>query len=1114
MENRFQSHLPDAEARRVAVDPRYNVVLEASAGTGKTAVLVARYVNLLRAGVNPDHILAITFTRKAAAEMRERVVRELGRLAEKGELAAPRWAELRERLGEMALSTIDAFCLALLSEFPLEADLEPGVALVDEADLPPLRADAIERAIRRAVARARDDGELALVLSHLGLQHARAALFQLLGRRLVARGALERVVRRAPTAPSGEAAGRLALGQIVAAIETAPGGIAHFVATGPQDHPTFALLATILTRFPEPTLPGDAAWRHALDHIAAYFLTKSDKRPRERPSSVYRPHFPSEEARHRHLEAFRAVAPQVARILDQFGRGLNAILVRGLHRLFLLALDEYERLLDREGALDFDGALERALRLLRQMDEFAQSRYRLEARYRHVLVDEFQDTSRAQWELVWSLVEAWSAGLGVAADDGLEPTIFVVGDRKQSIYGFRDAEVGLLDQAAARIASLRPGDRPRRSIRWSFRAIPALLEFVNDLFSEIAAGSARPDAFRYDETDRFPVVRSAGADGSGAPAIGLIAAESVETCAERIAAEIVVLLQEGRIRDRHSGLEREVRPADIGILFRARESHRAFEEGLVARGVPAYVYKGLGFFDTDEVQDLTALIRFFADPTSELRAAAFLRSRFVRLSDAALASLAPRIARALLAPDEPLVSTNWNDEDRAVFSRVRAALPRWLGQVDRIPPADLLDAVLQESAYWWELRGPRARQARENVKKLRALVRRVQNRGYATMARLAARLDQLSLGDESNAIVDAADAVNLMTIHAAKGLEFPVVFVVNLERGTGGPASRVRLVLDGGDGEPLVGVENLLPDLPQVEMERAREETKRLLYVAMTRARDRLYLSAVLRQGKCVPGRGSLAEVLPSSFQRVLEAAATAPDGAVVGWTAASGRTHSFRVSAMAGGGDSTAWSRYPAEVRGRPVDLAPLLPGAVPRVSVSAAIERSAVAPERAAGEGADAVRSAPLVGRLVHRLVRRCGGALPGAGELARVAERCLRPEERVGGSDLDAVIRSACDVYTALCRRPEVMALFDGRCDYEVPFALWVDPDRERLPGDPPGPAILRGVVDCLVWKPDGRVVVVELKTGAPRPEHERQLDWYVRAVRAWLPGREVSGTIVYA
>ena len=138
----------DQAARRDAVDPSRNVVLEASAGTGKTRVLVERYVNLLRAGVEPDHILAITFTRKAAAEMRERIVERLREASRTSEIDRARWRELKERLGDIAISTIDAFCLSLLREFPLEADVDPGFDLADDTEVPRLVGESLTQALR------------------------------------------------------------------------------------------------------------------------------------------------------------------------------------------------------------------------------------------------------------------------------------------------------------------------------------------------------------------------------------------------------------------------------------------------------------------------------------------------------------------------------------------------------------------------------------------------------------------------------------------------------------------------------------------------------------------------------------------------------------------------------------------------------------------------------------------------------------------------------------------------------------------------------------------------------------------------------------------------------
>jgi hypothetical protein len=172
---RLQPDLADADARRHAVDPAQNVILEASAGTGKTRVLVERYVNLLRAGVEPDHILAITFTRKAAAEMRQRIIDRLKEASRLSEFDAARWREVKERLGDIAVSTIDAFCLSLLREFPLEADVDPGFDLADNTEVPRLVGESLDQALRICRGVARDDDDVALVFAQLGERHRGAA---------------------------------------------------------------------------------------------------------------------------------------------------------------------------------------------------------------------------------------------------------------------------------------------------------------------------------------------------------------------------------------------------------------------------------------------------------------------------------------------------------------------------------------------------------------------------------------------------------------------------------------------------------------------------------------------------------------------------------------------------------------------------------------------------------------------------------------------------------------------------------------------------------------------------------------------------------------------------
>ena len=855
--------LPDEDARRAAVDPSRNVILEASAGTGKTRVLVERYVNLVRAGIEPDHILAITFTRKAAAEMRERIIERLKEVSRLSNADAAIWRGVKERIGDIAISTIDAFCLSLLREFPLEADVDPGFNLADDSEVPRLVGESLDQAMRICRAVARDDDDVALIFAQLGERRLRTGIAALLDRRLIAPHALRRFLQTGPRDLTAQKACEAAADRLAAIVAGVRDGLDRFLDDGPHHHPQFAMLAgdiRALVASGFATREQQAAFRTLLDRLRAYFLTQ-DGKPRGQ-------HFTgtgftdadcdSPDAWRRHRASAAQLAPAIADAIRGFRRDLNAVMARGAWRIFAVALSQYQRTLDTYALLDFSGVLERAVALLKQMDEFAESRLRLEARYRHVLVDEFQDTSRAQWDLVRQLVRSWGEGFG-AAHDALPPSIFVVGDRKQSIYGFRDADVSLADDAAAFIGALRTDGEVRRAITVSFRSAPGILAFVNDVFGAIvmAEPSNRRDAFRYDDRDRFP-----SADATHYNGVQILAAESVTAAADRVADETVRLLAGETVRDRATGVVRATRPADIAILFRSRDSHRDFESALERRNIATYVYKGLGFFDADEVQDAVALLRYLADPLSQLRAAAFLRSRIVRLSDGALARLGTEPEAALLDVEPPACVDTLGDEDRRVLEHVRRAVPRWLSQVDRLAPSELLDRILREAGYAYETRGSRQRQARENLKKLGGMIRRAQNRGYATLERIAEHLERLAVGDESNAAIDAIDAVSLMTVHAAKGLEFPIVFVVNMNRGTSGGRAPIRVV-DTAAGEASVAIADYQSEADEDAQARDREESKRLLYVALTRARDRLYLSATLKDGAVRMGRGSLGEVLP-----------------------------------------------------------------------------------------------------------------------------------------------------------------------------------------------------------------------------------------------------------
>jgi ATP-dependent helicase/nuclease subunit A len=1083
----------DQAARDFAVDPANFVVLEASAGTGKTRVLVERYVRLIASGVEPRNILAMTFTRKAAAEMRDRVLVELRRRAERGELPAARWRDLQSRVAEIEISTIDAFCFGLLREFPLEADVDPAFEIADETEVARFANEALDLTLRAARTLVVDDERVRLLFTRVKQPILREALGALLDRRQLALPAVATFVRtRAVCEDAGAAAHRFSA-RLRDLLRHSPHRGA-LLDDGPIASAEFDWLRADLMAVCPPSPQSADAGRVAPNRLQSlrrrlerHFLTQAGRPRQKLAKTLTVDRFASADARRRHEQAVKALSSGVRDALDALDADVDGLLARGLLRVLAIAIDRYERLLDEHAVLDFPGMLARAVTLLERQEEFARSRLKLQSRYHHVLVDEFQDTSRAQWRLIDLLIAAWGEGEG--ASDA--PTsIFVVGDRKQSIYRFRQAEATLLEEAARRIARLRPGRPVRQAITHSFRAVPELLAFVNALAEEIRSGDPNDEAFRYDETDRF-VLPAGEFDGrrDGVPVVGLIAEPTMARSAAAVAAEIARLLDTGVVRQRE-GPPRNARPDDVAILFRARSGHQFFEEALEARGIRTYVYKGLGFFDVPEVQDLQALLRYLAEPESDLRAAELLRSRLIRISDAGLVALAPAFARALRAPgfDADLAALPLDDLDRRFLTRARTSVARWLEMADRVPPSEVVDAILHDAAYAYEMRGRRLDQARENVKKVRALIRRVESRGYATLVRLADYFETLRAGEESNAVVAASGCVNLMTIHAAKGLEFPYVFVVNLHvPGRGRPAG-FSVIERGPDGSPEVAFGP--SEATRLEEQREAEELRRLFYVAATRARDRLYFATEVDETNH-PRRGarSMAALLPASLSGAFAAAAASADRAVVDWPSSRGTF-------------ALAVCRAPETL---PV-AAPPAPPAAPDGD-TAAIPVDAAAPVAVtANEGPaddDAPSDGRLIGTLVHRLFQR--RVDPGLDEdaLAAAIESLARPDELSALADPLGAVRQAAALYSRLARQPDVASLLaEGQCFYEVPFTV------QTAAGGRP----LRGVIDCLVVS-EGTATVVEFKTGRPKAEHEAQAAVYREAIGTILPGMAAKVRIVY-
>ena len=1084
---------PDQEARDFAVDPEHDVVLEASAGTGKTRVLVDRYVRLIEKGVDPRHILAITFTRKAAAEMRERVLAALVRRAEQGGIDPKRWHALRQRISDIQISTIDAFCFSLLREFPLEAGVEPGFDIADETEMGRFAREAMERTLRISRALLPDDEALRLLFARVKGNVLRGAVEEMLDRRHIALPAVADFVKRSRATSSAGAAD-----DFLDRLRTLLGGSSHRAALlehGP-DAPEFRWLQLDLMDLDR--LSGAATMARVQQlrrRLESYFLTQKGT-PRLR--GVFKTElFAGKRSKELHDAAVVALAPSVKHALDALEIDVNTLLARGLLRLLGIASSAYDRLLEEHGLLDFAGMLDRAVGLLSQQEEFARSRLKLQARYHHVLVDEFQDTSRPQWRLIEHLVDAWGEGEG---GTDAATSIFIVGDRKQSIYRFRHAEVTLLDEAARKISALRR-DRPvRQAITKSFRAVPELLSFVNALAEATQSTGDLPERFTYTDQDRFPSPGvSPGALRDGQPVLGLIAEPSIAKCAAAVASEIEQLIGRAVVRGRDEA-PRFARPDDIAILFRVRAGHQLFETALEARNIRTYVYKGLGFFDAPEVQDLQALLRVLAQPDSDLRAAEFLRSRFMRVSDVALTRLAPALSDALVSA-HPSALDSLDATDRALIDRTRADLPRWLGLADRLPPSAVGAAVRREAAYAFETRGRRVDQARENIKKVQSLIRRVESRGYATLGRIAEYFETLKAGDESHAILEAAGCVNLMTMHAAKGLEFPIVFLVNLQAPGRGRSAGFTIVERGPAGEPEVAFNSNAAT--KLEDDRDTEELRRLMYVGVTRARDRLYLASQVdpRQQLRRTGR-SLASLLPQSLGTLFQEAASNAAVSQVTWLAGE-NSYTFRVCRPA---EQSAPVAAPPESL-PPLDVEPLAAGgrAVFTVASKVAAESSGgtrpVSPEQLVGLSS----RHRVIGTIVHRLLQLRVDPTAEESHVESLASGWLALEDRLDVLDWREAVKEAIHRYKRLRSTPDFAALLDsGEIHFEVPYSF-VAPGSEN--------EIVRGVIDCLIMPSVGAATVLEFKTGAPRAEHDVQGGLYQAAIREILARNDVAVKILY-
>ena len=783
--------------------PRGSTVIQAGAGTGKTHRLVELCIELLGGGdpLPPARLCAVTFTEKAAAELKGRIRSRVDMLAER----EPTWRRVRRDLGLAQIGTIHSLCGQILRRHAAAAGIDPGFSVLDEAQARRLLREACEsvalRALEGALGQGLQDGARRLCAEMglrtqgkfgAGLADEMAALLSKLGE--TGSSPLQ-FVPDARAALDDDARARRQLDRAAANLRAA------FLASGKEAPPP-----------PGPALgtypPGQLAqaWREV--RRCSPLQLRSQGADKEAIAAA--------------KEAFEAV-------LDADAGVRAAALARDLAALADCAGQRHRELKARLGALDFDD-LTRSCRDLLVEDAAARGAER--ERVGALLVDEFQDTSRAQIEIFEQLA-------------GDRPVI-VVGDRKQSIYEFRGADVAGAQAYAGRLLAR---GAERLVLGESRRSRPALVELANLLFSRALAARDQPFDTPFSPDDALTAFRERGPD---APCAELLDVEGagVEAEAEIVAARIAALLAPGapeRVYDRGES-PRPVRGGDIAVLLRRFTNLETFRRAFLRRRVPHLVYKGRGFHGAREVMDLVALLAATVDPEDDLALASVLRAPFGPLSDGALVLLSQR--RWSLEDAADLAA-----DDAEALARVRNLLRALRHESDRLGPASLLEAALSGTDYVAACAGGlHGEQAAANVDKLLALARQAEVRGDGVRSFLA---DLRQLADEETreaeaAVVEERDphAVRLLTVHAAKGLEFPVVFVPECTAPSFNPGPE-RVLLEAGlgftvkargaDGKRRWGAHG--ESLSQRRRSRDLAQSRRLFYVAVTRARDLLVLS-------------------------------------------------------------------------------------------------------------------------------------------------------------------------------------------------------------------------------------------------------------------------------
>ena len=848
--------LKDDGARRDAISLHdRSILVEAGAGSGKTAVMAGRIAALLAEGVAPRSIAAVTFTELAASELLSRVrefVADLsaGTIATELRVALPdgltqahrdNLATASAAIDEITCSTIHGFCQRLIKPYPAEADIDPGAGVMDrnQADLTFL--EIVDGWLRERLSGGHGGFLAEMVLHSPGetVEHIHKIAENLRRRPTLAAPPVSPLdghltaFRQAAAEFAGFMGGVVAAEPETVMIVERLAEMATALANSP-DLATPAGLVRLLTSRPHPDLctkaGAFASYRKKGKWAAAAKQAGLSKADGDRLNDAAETHYTT------CCDAWVGLTQAAS------SHALAALIDEA--RPILQRYREHKR---ASAQLDFDDLIFAARDLLRDHDAVRRA---LGQRFAHVLVDEFQDTDPLQTEIFWRLCGEPVDGDADWTRFQIRPgALFLVGDPKQAIYRFRGADVGAYVQARDAFRAQDPGSL--LSISTNFRSCASILTFVNERFEAVLSADGQPG---FTALDPFQDDRSglcvAALDIAVADENGKASAEQQRDAeADAIAELCARLIESHPIIDRRSGAERPCQPGDIALLAPTGAELWRYEEALERRGIPVATQAGKGLFRRQEIQDLIALTRVLADRRDTLALGALLRGPLVGLTEEELLDIIwglprsgeqpNRIPRLDLSVDPAVIA---HPLAREVIERLQSLSRRG----NSTTPHELLSQavdVMRIRPLLLERHRGQAERALANVDLYLSL-----STGYAVRGlRAFAEAMTAAWSDEARAVEGRPDAqeeaVALFTMHAAKGLEWPIVIPVNTMTGVMAPDSAVIDRQTETFYCPVLGVTPEGYDTArQAEKEELDRERIRLWYVAATRARELLVL--------------------------------------------------------------------------------------------------------------------------------------------------------------------------------------------------------------------------------------------------------------------------------